>query len=209
MSKAATAIDMELSGLQTRRELVWQTVRACGIKGTFTEQDVDGVCMPPLPTQDVSRYLREFAAGGALEVVGKTAHKQTAASSRFKSPIYRLLKTSGEAPGTPLLGTLAMWRAMKIMKSFDSKDLARAASHPAAPVSPTTARMYVRFLYQAGYLLQTKPGKTAAGGASRYMLVRNTGPHAPSITRVKCVLDRNTGELIQLQTAAEVTHDIK
>lgn len=209
MSSSAKAIDMQLSGLQTRREQVWQTVRACGIKGTFTEIDIDGECMPALPTQDVSRYLREFVAGGALEVVGKTAHQQSAISSRFKSPIYRLLKTSGEAPGTPMLGTLAMWRAMKILKSFDSKDLASAASHPAAPVSHTTARMYVRFLYQAGYLHRLKPGKTAAGGSARYVLFKNTGPHAPAITRVKCVLDRNTGELINLQTAAEVTHDIK
>jgi hypothetical protein len=200
--------EMQLTGLQTQREIVWQTVRTVGAKGKpFIERDIDGACTPLVPTQDVARYLRNFAAAGALEVVGKAPQ---ANSSRFKSTVYKLVKSAGEAPGTSPtgMGNLAMWRCMKVLKSFDFKDLARAASHPQAPVSETTARMYIRFLNQAGYLTLLRAGSTSSKPA-RYMLAKNTGPHAPAITKVKCVLDRNTGELITLQTAQEVCDGIK
>jgi hypothetical protein len=39
--------------------------------------------------------------------------------------------------------------------------------------------------------------------------VRNTGPHAPAITRRKVVLDRNTGTVSELQTAQEVADELE
>jgi hypothetical protein len=207
MSKGAK--ETPLTGMQTVREIVWQTVRTVGAKGKpFIEQDIDGACVPLVPKQDVARYLRSFAAAGALVIEGKAPQ---ANSSRFKSTVYKLVKSTGEAPGTSLsgLGNLAMWRCMKVLKSFDSKELALTASHPQSPVSETTARMYIRYLNRAGYLTPLRSAKPAAGNAARYMLAKNTGPHAPAITKVKCVLDRNTGELITLQTVQEVTHAIK
>lgn len=117
---------------------------------------------------------------------------------RLKTP-----RPSGVATVTQVpQGTEAMWRAMKVLPSFDYHDIARAATLGTLVVKPGTAKTYVACLARAGYLLCLKPAKP--GTAAKHRLAKNTGPHAPAITRLKVVFDRNTLTFAQLQTAQEV-----
>lgn len=99
-------------------------------------------------------------------------------------------------------GTEAMWRAMKVLPSFDYHDISRAATLGALVVKPNTAKTYVAHLARAGYLLCLKPAKP--GTPAKHRLAKNTGPHAPAITRLKVVFDRNTLTFTSLQPVQEV-----
>lgn len=99
-------------------------------------------------------------------------------------------------------GREQMWRAMKILKDFDYRDLAINASTDEVTVHALDAQSYVKFLARAGYLVQvtkSKPGnKPGAGTRARYRLLpsRNTGPLPPMVQRVKRVYDPNTGQIM-------------
>lgn len=203
--------DNAARGLQTPRERVWAAVLKVGApRGQrFTAFDAQDACSPMVLMPTVQHNLRCFARAGYLEEV-KPSAVQGEHGARHSTVIYRLVRTAGEAPrvdakGKPTtlgLGVLAMWRAMHVHKTFDFRDIACAATLPPVVVSEETARKYVDALYRAGYLQQLRaPTRQAAG---QYRLLRNTGPHAPAITRRRCVLDRNTGAFIDLESAQEV-----
>jgi len=197
-------INVEMAGLKTPRERMWQGVRSLSV---ITPMAVQEAMPTPFTSIDaIQKYLQSLAAGGyivALAPQGRTA-------ARFAELQYKLVKNSFEAPritadGTKVqqgLGTLAMWRAMKALKEFDYQDIQRAASVGTFVVTALTAKKYVQLLARAGYyrtIAAAKPGTPA-----RYRLARDTGAHAPAITRRKCVFDRNTGQFTWEQPAQEV-----
>jgi hypothetical protein len=198
-------------GLRTPRERVWAALLKVGApRGQrFTAYDVQDACSPMVLMPTVQHNLRAFARAGYLEETAPSAvHAQHGA--RHSTVVYRLVQAGVDAPrvdgsGKPTtlgLGVLSMWRAMRIHKAFDFRDIARAATLPPVVVSEETARKYVDALYRAGYLQQLRaPTRQAAG---QYRLLRDTGPHAPAITRRRCVLDRNTGAFVDLESAQEV-----
>jgi hypothetical protein len=98
-----------------------------------------------------------------------------------------------------------MWRAMKVLqKRLRLHEVAQAASQDGFVVKPTRRATSPRSRAPAtSTLREAKPGTPA-----RYRLAKNTGPHAPAITRRKCVFDRNTGAFAELQTAQEVCDGI-
>jgi hypothetical protein len=102
------------------------------------------------------------------------------------------------------LGVLAMWRAMQVLREFDYREIAASASANDLVVKPATAQSYVQALDRAGYFKTVRESKP--GTPARHRLVRDTGAHAPAITRRKCVFDRNTGTFAELQSAEEVAH---
>lgn len=200
---------VEMTGMLTPRERVWQSVRKFGMRQHFTALMVEDGCLPTVPFQTVNAYLLDLKKAGHLEQIGH-ATPDTPAGSRKHPPIYKLVKTAFEAPRVGLngvetrqgLGVLAMWRCMKVLKSFDYRDLARAASHPTLIVAEQTAQKYVNALARAGYLaILRAPTRLLPG---RYRLTRNTGHHAPAITRIKCVFDRNLGQFTWQQPEQEV-----
>jgi len=93
------------------------------------------------------------------------------------------------------------------MPIFDYIDIARAATLGTLVVKPQTAKSYVLQLARAGYLITMRPSKP--GTPARYRLDKNTGMHAPAITRLKVVFDRNTGQTANLQTAQEVCDELE
>lgn len=199
---------VEMTGLLTPRERVWQSVRRIGLKQRFTAMMVEDGCRPTVSYGVVSQYLRDLLAAGWLAQVDKV--EPVKAGNRFAAPVYQLLKTDFEAPRVGFmgkrvdqgLGRMAMWRAMKVLKDFDFRDLARAASHPTSLVEERTAQLYLNALARAGYLTMLRePTRQQAG---RYRLKRDTGHHAPAITRIKSVFDRNLGEFTWQQTGQEV-----
>jgi hypothetical protein len=86
---------------------------------------------------------------------------------------------------------LNMWTAMRQLKSFTPRDLAAHATTAETETTVEAAQDYCRALLGAGYLSVARkavPGKVPA----IYRLIRNTGPRAPRVARVRAVVDANT-----------------
>lgn len=207
-------IQFELRGLLTPRERIWQAVLKLSPDGEVTRFDkskVQDYCLPMVSWTQVDDYLAELEKAGYLKRVGGTG----VAKGVLGEPIqYRLAKRQPEAPRVTRKGGRvsqgggvdAMWRAMKVLPVFDYIDIAKAASLGAVQVKPSTAKSYVAALARAGYLGQVKASKP--GVPARHRLEKNTGPHAPAITRAKVIFDRNLGDFTHLQTPQEVCDGI-
>ena len=192
--------------LATPRERIWAAIQKLG--SHFTLWQVQDACDPMVNFNTVQSYMRGLVRSGYLAEVKTSEVKRGCARSR---PEFSLVKRSHEPPRVDIqgekvtrgMGVLAMWRAMQVLKSFDFRDIARAATLGPVVVSEKTAQMYVDYLFRAGYLKQLRaPTRGHVPGC--FKLVRYTGPHAPAITRRKVLLDRNTGEAVDVQTAQEV-----
>lgn len=91
------------------------------------------------------------------------------------------------------------WRAMRIRKRFTVADLVADAG-TAKDANPTgNLQRYLQFLRAAGYVkdLPRRSSGTAltSNGFKRWMLIRDTGPRAPSVRSKKhAIHDFNTGE---------------
>lgn len=204
-------VKLQLIGLQTPRERIWTAVRELAQvdkTGTFTALDVQDATEPLVKFGVACAYLRHLSKAGYLGEV-KPAKPMREHGNRVSTPVYKLVKDQGEPPRVGQTGTVqqglineAMWRAMKVLKSFDYRDIVASASIPGFEVAEITAQKYVNYLARAGYFQTLRASTRLLPG--RYRLERKTGPHAPAITRAKVVLDRNTGEFIHLETAQEV-----
>ena len=204
-------IQMELRGLKTPRERVWEALllldalpsRAAG----FDKETIQDHCLPMVGLSLVDDYCDDLEQAGWLRRSGVGVGKKAALN---KPLLYRLARRQADAPRVNMKGAKvvqgqgneAMWRAMKVLPSFNYLDIARAATLGTLVVAPQTAKAYVVHLARAGYLLCLKPAKP--GTPAQHRLINNTGPHAPCITRAKVVFDRNTGTFAPLETAQEV-----
>lgn len=203
---ARKPIHLEMAGMLTPRERMWQTIRK--LRQCTAEQLQEAAGRPFLNLETIQDYLLMLSRTGYLEALNKQGHD---ARSKFDEVCFRLVKDSFDAPRINKAGkavtqgtaTLAMWRAMKALKEFDWHEVQSAASlGKLCVVTAQSAKSYVVLLARAGYfrtLRQSKPGLPA-----RYRLVRDTGAHAPAITRRKAVFDRNTGQFTWQQTEQEV-----
>lgn len=198
-------IQVELRGLMTPRERVWAAIQKT--PDDFTLMSAQDHCLPMVPLTAVDDYLDCLERGGYIVRISQDAPLNKAAQGAVH---FRLVKNQHKAPrlkddGTPVtMGTAtdAMWRCMKILKTFDHHQVANAATLGECQVAVGSAKKYVRQLAIAGYLATVRQGKP--GTATVYRLTRNSGPHAPAITRTHVVFDRNTGDSYPLQTAQEV-----
>lgn len=211
MSRAP--IEVETRSLMTPRERVWAALMALQKGARFTKTSLQDRCNPMVRWTVLDDYLPALELAGYIRRVG--GHPPGART--LAEPItWELVKECAEAPRldkagqvvTQGLGTLAMWRAMKVLKSFDYHQLVRAASMPPLEVKPESAKTYVNLLARAGYLQELRPSKPGTPAVYRLKPGMNTGPHAPAITRRKCVFDRNTGSFAELETAQEVCDGI-
>lgn len=74
-------------------------------------------------------------------------------------------------------GRARMWQSMRVLRRFTVADIVAAGE-----VGESAATKYVRFLRQAGYLRVAQAKREGVtGGHAVYVLVRDTGPHAPRI----------------------------
>jgi hypothetical protein len=208
------SIEVEVRGLMTPRERIWAAVLSFGrVPATgkpFTQGQAQDRCNPMVPISAVDDYFEDLERGGYIARVSAGKPIKGMPAHVTSGIEYRLVKEQYEAPRlaagrtvTMGIGVLAMWRAMKVLqKGFDHHEIARAASQEGLVVKTSAAKAYVNALARAGYFQVLRAGKP--GTATRYRLAKNTGPHAPAITRRKCVFDRNIGSFVELETAQEV-----
>lgn len=204
-------INVELRGLKTPRERVWEAMlKLCPQANAgdgFDKTKVQDHCDPMVSWTLVDDYFDDLEKAGFLKRVGGTGVSKGVMGKPIQ---FVLTKRQGEAPRISRKGASvsqgsgqeAMWRAMKVLPTFDYTDIAKAATLGTLVVTPQTAKAYVVHMARAGYLGTVRPAKP--GTPARHRLEKNTGPHAPAITRRKVVFDRNTGEFANLQTAQEV-----
>lgn len=204
---ARKPIEVETRALLTPRERIWRAICSIPKGASFSRDDVQDRCVPMVRMTAVVDYLKALDKGGYIT---RSHVPQPETETRYQPARWTLTRTAGEAPrldkkGQPVtqgLGTLAMWRAMKVLKAFDYVAIAQAASLAPLVVEPQAAKAYVNVLARAGYLQVVKASKP--GKPAQYRLKNNTGPHAPAITRRKCVFDRNTGTFAELESDQEV-----
>lgn len=214
MSRAP--INVELRGLQTPRERVWNAIlqlhTAPADKDGYSLETIQDHCSPMVRLGMVDDYVECLVNGGYLSKVPGTGGRKGVLQQPM---LFVLARKQGTAPrlsdeGAKVImgsGNEAMWRAMKVLGTFDHHDIAKAATLNDLVVSVSTAKTYVAHLARAGYLATLRPAKP--GTPARHRLSKNTGPHAPAITRLKVVFDRNTGEFANLQTTQEVTDGLE
>ena len=178
------------------RSAVWETIR--GFKGfPFTLKDIAVRCDLDLSTirgyvrgLESAGYLRRVVNGG---IIGKAV-------------VWTLVEDPGVDPprvrddGTEVTQGRRreqMWRSMRILKAFDARDLAAAASTEAHAVNVEDAKTYLFYLHRAGYLTISQTHKQT-GGLTRYRFISSmhTGPLAPMVQRVKRVYDPNLGKVV-------------
>lgn len=90
-------------------------------------------------------------------------------------------------------GRAAMWRAIRVLKSFDLVQLCMTAE-----VSEASAKVFVSALLRAEVLRRVTRGNAATGQRSTYALNGTFGPKTPVVSvdrarRLTTVLDPNTG----------------
>lgn len=172
------------------RQVIWETIRAQ--PGPFVMGDLFRETWISRAT--LRSYLRALTAAGILE---RTEHPERVGLR--DAVTWRLLQDEGHyAPRvnnkgervTQGLGVEQMWRTMRMLKEFTSPQVAMHATTDEVQVSELTARSYCSMLLATGYLRCIQKG--SGNRRATYRLVRNTGPLAPQIQRVKQVFDPNS-----------------
>lgn len=200
-------IERERRSMQLPRERVWSAIRR--LKKGFSISSVQDACEPMVMFGTVRDYMRALEAAGKIRRVVDSTPVSGHGAMRT-TPLFDLTCKDYEAPrllrnGTPVtqgLATEAMWRCMRVLKTWSPQQLSDAATLGDCVVPVQTVKAYIKHLSRAGYLQVVVPSKP--GTQAVYRLVRNTGPHAPAVTRAKVVFDRNVGQAVELQSAQEV-----
>jgi len=167
---------------------IWIEIRKLNV---FTATQI--VIATDINRKTITDYIKRLEAGGYVE-----KHKQF-----DETKMFILVRDAGvHAPrlkkdGTPVTmgsGTKNMWRSMRMLKTFTSRDLALHSTTDTVVVEEATAHRYCGMLLKAKYLRVLKkavPGKCQA----TYRFVRDTGPKPPQIQNVKQVFDPNLNEV--------------
>jgi hypothetical protein len=197
--------------LMSPRERMWSAMIALTNKqGYFCPTQIEDLAYP-IERKSVEEYMEGLTAARLVEKVDPKSRKD---DGKFLHTRWKLLVNWPQAPRidvhgrvvTQGLGVLAMWRTARIRKIFTPSELARDASVGAITVQLTTARKWCLALERSGHFKCLIVGKGMGKGGieSQYKLVKDTGPHAPAIKRVKTVYDRNFGTLQPIESPQEV-----
>lgn len=175
------------------QEHYWSVIRELSKEDRpITVASIHGRCNGS--RNSVGDYVRRLVRGGYLRrayVLGQ-------------SQVFELARDSREAPrltkdGQPVsMGASReqLWRTMKMLDSWDYRELAVAASTEAVPVAETEAKHYVKHLHRAGYLSQVAKATTAKPARYRLLPSWNTGPKPPQVQRVKQIYDPNIRRVV-------------
>ena len=177
----------ELTKPRNRRQEIWDALRDNREK-FLTVKELAEITDSKETT--VYAYLKSLFRGGFIGV------QQGFVFSRALG--YRLERDAGaEAPrlkpdGTPCKGTAteAMWRTMKILKTFDF-DALIANVNMTHKLTRATAKRYTKALEDAGYLVNIGSARHKT-----FKLVKNTGSQPPMLLAVKEVFDPNINEIV-------------
>lgn len=179
-------IDQRPTGLRTNtRQGMWDRMRELRI---FEIAEICGGAKHA--KTDARKYVMSLCHAGICYYKSDSSPRKFVLK-RDMGKDYPRIRKDGSVVGLDR-GQLNMWRAMRGLDCFNAQDIAAHATTDETSVKLQTAKSYIKHLLAAGYLRiikKAKGGKT--GNLAIYKLVRNTGPFAPKIQRVKQVYDMN------------------
>ncbi len=193
------------------RQHIWVAIRnnpIFEISSIIVALDNQGYKTTDLTVKD---YIYSLYKGGYLIKI------EIPIRGSCKKVTYELVNNEGvEAPAVDRNGnstkshtaTDNMWRSMKMLQTFNYKDLIASASTQNNPIQPSTAKTYIIRLQQAGYLICIQPStQKPVPTPAKYRLLasKNTGPQAPQIQRTKQVFDPNLGIVVHAEITSEAS----
>ncbi|MBI2313544.1 MAG: hypothetical protein HYU77_13675 [Betaproteobacteria bacterium] len=207
---ARRPIHIEAAGKLTPRERVWAEIRR---RREFALMEIEDHTRVEITT--IRSYLEALERGGYITPVTGShgSRKVRNPVGHFQAGRWRLVKDIGHqaprvtAEGEPVTQGQAnerMWRAMRILREFDYRELAYSAATEDSPIRPHTAKTYVIYLARAGYLQCVQPAKPGTPARHRLIPSKFSGPRAPMIQRVKQVYDPNLGVIVWAPRPEEV-----
>jgi hypothetical protein len=144
-------------------------------------------------------YIQRLHRAGAVSRAGRSTAGETLwqLNTRRNTPFF-LDRKGREDRAHQAID--ALWRAIKMVKSFTLRELVHHASLPSLPITAETAKSFAAALAEAGYLV-THP----ASGEDRFRLVEGmaTGPLPPRVCKAVFVYDRNRGYVVNRELVAE------
>ncbi len=153
-------------------------------KKTWSVADIDGASnVAPATVRD---FVQRLLKAGYIARAG--AKKFRLVKDQPSAP---RLKRDGSPAKEPGVGQDQMWRAMKMMKDFDKRELALAASTEGHRVSVIAAKDYIQNLDRAGYLILLAGAIPGRAAIWRLKPAMNTGPLAPQVQRTSYIYDPN------------------
>ncbi|WP_051219468.1 hypothetical protein [Oceanobacter kriegii] len=184
------------------QQTIWDTVRALR---EFTEADLiiqtSKRAGQTVTDASVHAYLHKLKLGGFVTVAAEEALPRN-----HKRYTYQLARNTGrEAPrltntGKPSkLGRVRenLWRSMRTLGTFTSRELASTARTDDVAVSDSEAKRFCRYLERAGYVVIAQPPVHKKSlTVYRFVQQRYTGPLPPIIQTIDQVFDANTGEIV-------------
>ncbi len=180
------------------RQAIWQVARKLR---RFTRDDI--ILETGINHSTIDTYLKSLVAAGILTIDAVKPSRASRNGDIRTTNFYLLVLDSGaDAPrvrrdGSPCTQGLPreqMWRTMRLIKSFNARDLAATASTDTIVVDPRDAADYVKHLFHAGYLRLVQASKP--GTQAIYRLINDTGPRPPMVQRLKTVFDQNLGKIM-------------
>lgn len=179
-------------GRKENKEALWKAIRK---KKEFTLADVAKNCT--LREGTIAIYLRSLVRAGYLSESLLSMKGANGQGEGFRKPLkYKLIKDRHEPPrvredGSEITqgkATQRMWNTIRKRKTFILADMRALSSTTEGTVSDRQSEGYLRYLEKAGYVRNTN-GKYLPYAVFR--LIRDTGPKAPMIQRIKQVWDPN------------------
>lgn len=134
----------------------------------------------------IGTFVRDWESQGWVERVDdKVAHAR-----------FRVIAGPTPEPSGGGSREANMWRAMRGLNAFSPIDIAAHADTGTVSVSVDDARAYIGVLFRHDYLRCVRKADPSKAREASYKLVRNTGPKAPVLKRIRAVLDPNTGAYV-------------
>lgn len=191
---SATVKPIDQRGPRASRETLWRAIKK---KKVFTLSEITRCC--DLKKGTISQYLRTWALVGALETKPIASKGTNSQGEGYRRPLrYTLIKDLPEFPrvrknGTEIdqgKATQQMWTTMRKLRFFSVSDVHALSSTPRHPVTRRHVAEYMKYLILARYI-EYRSGV--------YYLVKDTGPKAPMIQRIKQVWDPNLKKVMWRQ----------
>jgi len=177
------------------RESVWRVIRA--LRTQFTIFDLR--YHTALGIDTIRDYVNGLVRSGYLKQDG------TRENLGRHAKLYTLINDTGSiAPrvrrdGSKVTigrGNQLMWRTMKVLKTFNLRQLAVTASTPETVIKESTAKKYCQALRLAGYLRMEQAASGGQQAIYRVVEKQYSGPKSPVIQHIKQIFDPNTGTVV-------------
>ncbi|MFN4058193.1 MAG: hypothetical protein ACK4HW_08430 [Roseinatronobacter sp.] len=175
-----------------RHQMVWDAAKRLS---TFTYDELASEAgVSRSQAQDrVRGWLREGRVREERRGDSRLLHFTVPRDSGAAMPVNPLPRTEGIEANC--------WTVMRRLSNFSPTDLSAHATTENCEVSPERAREYCQTLLRAGYLRVVRQAISGKREAV-YRLIRNTGPKAPRLRRVRAIEDVNLGTLTHLEGRA-------